>query len=359
MSCGVSLALCTINFQMLRRTFLSSIALALKNDRLEEAKKILDGAARSGEVHASALCVRQGKQSQVFGFGKANPRTVFLLASITKPMTAAGVMVLVDRKQISLDDPVRKFIPEFTGGDRDAITVRHLLTHTSGLPDMLPENEALRKQNAPLPAFVAGTCKTPLLFKPGAECRYQSMGILLAAEIAERVTKTRFRDYLRKTVYEPLGMNQTALGLGQHKIPATAQCQVPENTTWHWNSPYWRDLGAPWGGAHSTTEDVARFLEYFLRPDDRVLRPGTAAMMVANQNKPPLRPWGIGWMTEAGRFGKRCSSRTYGHWGSTGTVAWADPASDTICVLLTTRPASDSRGTVLGPVNDAVAEAAA
>jgi CubicO group peptidase (beta-lactamase class C family) len=344
---------------MLRRTFLSTVALALKKDRLEEAAKILDGAAKSGEVQASALCVRQGKDTRVYGFGKANPRTVFLLASITKPMTAAAVMTLVDRKQISLDDPARKFIPEFTGGSRDRITVRHLLTHTSGLPDMLPENEALRKKHAPLADFVAATCKTPLLFEPGAECRYQSMGILLAAEIAQRVTKTPFRDFLRKTVYEPLGMKQTALGLGPHKIPDTAQCQVPENTTWHWNTPYWRDLGAPWGGAHSTVEDVTRLLWYFLHPDDRVLKAATAASMISNQNPGLNRPWGFGWMVEPGRFGKRCSPRTFGHWGSTGTVAWADPATDSSCVLLTTRPAADSRAAVLGPVADAVAEAAA
>jgi CubicO group peptidase (beta-lactamase class C family) len=344
---------------MLRRTFLSTVALALKKDRIEEAAKILDGAARSGQVQASALCVRQGKQTHLLGFGKANPRTVFLLASITKPMTAAGVMALVDRKQVSLDDPVRKFIPEFSGGGRDLITVGHLLTHTSGLPDMLPENEALRQKHAPLSEFVAVTCKTPLLFKPGTECRYQSMGILLSAEIAERVTKTPFREFLRKTLYEPLDMAQTSLGLGGRKIADTAQCQVPENTTWHWNSPYWRDLGAPWGGAHSTVGDVARLLDYFLHPGDRVLKASTASKMIANQNRGPIKPWGLGWMVEPGRFGKRCSAQTFGHWGSTGTVAWADPASDTMCVLLTTRPASDSRAAVLGPVADAVAEAAA
>ena len=344
---------------MLRRTFLSTVALALRKDRLDEATRILEAAAKSGEVAASALCVRQGKQTHLSGFGKADPNTVFLLASITKPMTATAVMALVDRKQVSLDDKVAKFIPEFKGGDRDMVTVRHLLTHTSGLPDMLPENEALRKKHAPMSEFVAGACKVPLLFKPGAECRYQSMGILLASEIAERVTKTPFRDFLRTTVYEPLGMKQTSLGLGGRKIPETAQCQVPENTDWHWNSPYWRDFGASWGGAHSTVSDVARFLEYFLRPDNRVLQTATASQMVLNQNKAPLKPWGIGWMVEPGRFGKRCSSRTFGHWGSTGTVASADPATETICVLLTTKPASDSRGTVLGPVSDAVSEAAA
>ena len=76
-------------------------------------------------------------------------------------MTATGLMVLVDRREISLSHPVRKYIPEFRGGDRDLVTVRHLLTHTSGLPDMLPENDALRRRHAPLEDFVA-RARSPL-----------------------------------------------------------------------------------------------------------------------------------------------------------------------------------------------------
>src|SRR6185436_12331665 len=136
---------------------------------------LIDKAIRSGAVSAAALHVKQDSYELSRAFGRApSPETPFLLASITKPMTATAVMILCDRKALALSDPVRKFIPEFTGGDRDATTIKHLLTHTSGLPVMLPENEALRKRHAPLKDFVAGTLKTPLLFKPGAKCQYQS-----------------------------------------------------------------------------------------------------------------------------------------------------------------------------------------
>ncbi len=283
--------------------------------------------------------------------------TVFLLASITKPMTATGVMRLVDRREISLSDPVRKYIPEFRGGDRDLVTVRHLLTHTSGLPDMLPENEALRRRHAPLSDFVAGVCRTPLLFKPGTEYRYQSMGILLAAEIARRVTRTPFREFLQVQVFRRLGLAHTSLGLGGRKISDTAQCQVTGNDDWNWNSPYWRDLGAPWGGAHSTASDVARFLQSFLKPDGRVLKPATAASMIVNQNAGLNEPFGLGFQVAPGAFGKACSPRTFGHSGSTGTIAWADPATGVSCALLTTKPAAESRTTVLEPVCDAVSQA--
>jgi CubicO group peptidase (beta-lactamase class C family) len=344
---------------MLRRTFLSTVVLALRKDRLDQANRILETATRSGEVAAASLYVRQGDKVHRTAFGKATPDTVFLIASISKPMTATGIMRLVDRRVLSLDDPVHKHIPEFAGADRASMTLRHLLTHTSGLPDMLPENDALRKRHAPLSEFVALTCKTPLLFKPGTQCRYQSMGILLAAEIAQRVTRKPFRDYLQEAVFGPLAMTQTSLGLGGRKIADTAQCQVTGNDDWNWNSPYWRNLGSPWGGVHSTASDIALILEYFLHPTGIVLRPATAASMIVDQNRGLNRPYGIGWAVGPGGFPKECSGRVFGHGGSTGTTSWADPVSDTAFVLLTTLPAVQSGKTVLRPVADAIAEAAA
>ncbi len=339
---------------MLRRTFMQ-LSLALRKDRLDKVGEILKGAADSGAVRSASALVRQGKDTRRWVVGKTNATDpVYLLASITKPMTVTGVMILADRGEVKLDDPVRKFIPEFRGD----VLVRHLLTHTSGLPDMLPDNEALRKRHAPLSEFVAGACRAPLQFAPGTQCKYQSMGILLAAEIAERITKMSFRDFLKQSVFTPLGMKATALGLGHYKIPATEQCQVPAESDWDWNSPYWRDLGAPWGGAHSTAADVLRFVDSFVEPTGRVLKPETARAMTTNQNTGLNEPWGLGFMVNGASFSKACSPGTFGHWGSTGTVCWADPKTGTRMVLLTTKPADQSRASVLGPVSDAVAEAA-
>jgi len=345
-----------------RHLLLSAIAALHRNPiaaaiQTNAAVEKIEAATRSGEVAAAALYVSQGKTVVERGFGKArSAREIFLLASITKPMTAAALMKLVERGKLSLDDAAIKYIPEFKGDGRERITIKMLLTHTSGLPDMVPENEELRKKHAPLKDFVAATCRTPLLFPPGTQCRYQSMGILLASEIAQRVTNMPFRDLLKKEIYTPLGMSQTSLGLGGRKIPDTAQCQVPTNDDWNWNSPYWRDLGAPWGGAHASAADVARFLEFFLHPRDGALKAATARMMITNQNQGLNRPWGIGFMNAPGGFGKKCSPRTFGHYGSTGTVSWADPEKDVICVLLTTKPADQSRAGLLGPVSDIVAE---
>jgi CubicO group peptidase (beta-lactamase class C family) len=341
---------------MQRRQFLmGALAAQLRQGKIDDALALIAQKTSSGEVTEAGLLVRHtGKMA-----ASLKPDRVFLLASITKPMTATAVMILSDRGQLRLEDPVRKFIPEFTGGDRDAITIRHLLTHTSGLPDMLPDNAALRKRHAPLADFVAGTCKTPLLFKPGTEVRYQSMGILLAAEIVERVTRARLRDFLRRELFEPAGMKATSLGLGGRRIADTAQSQVENpGDDWNWNSPYWRDLGVPWGGAHSTAADLTRLLDLFLHPDGRVLKPETAHAMIVNQTH-LADPWGLGWMIKPGTFGKACSAATFGHYGSVGTVAWADPKSNLTCVLLTTKPASQSRDGLLGPVSDLAAESVA
>ena len=341
---------------MTRRELLASLALELRKPATDAARKLLDAAAASGKMRAASLYVREGNTVLSAGFGAAKPETPFLLASITKPMTATGVMHLVDHRELALTDPVRKFIPEFDGGGREKITVHMLLTHTSGLPDMLPENEELRKRHAPLADFVAATCKTPLLFTPGTRMKYQSMGILLAAEIAQRITGTPFPEYLRQNVFLPLVMRETTLGLGKRTIASTAQCQAPADNDWNWNSPYWRNLGVPWGGAHATAENVARFLRSFLTADGRVVRTATAQMMIQNQNTKLKDPWGIGFSVKPGSFGKRCSASTFGHSGSTGTLCWTDPESGGCFVLLTTWPAAQSSQVLIQPVSDSISE---
>lgn len=344
---------------MTRRELLfGSVALALRQGKLDEVAQLIETQTKSGAVGAAVLRVQNGGHvfERAFGLAKT-PQAVFLLASITKPMTAAAVMTLVDRGALSLSDPVQKFVPEFQGEGRERITVRHILTHTSGLPDMLPENVELRKRHAPLKDFVSATCRTPLLFAPGTQVRYQSMGILLASEIAARIAKKPFPAFLEEQVYRPLGLDRTSLGLGKLTISETMKSQVDEVSDWDWNSPYWRNLGAPWGGAHSTAADVNRFLQCFVEKGAGVLKPATAQAMITNQNTTLPQPWGIGWLVGAGKFGTSCSAATFGHSGSTGTLCWLDPQRSLSFVLLTTKPAAQSQKTVIQPVSNVVSEA--
>jgi beta-lactamase class C len=344
---------------MTRRELLSgSLALALRRGATEEAAQLIDERVRSGEVAAAVLHVRSAGKIFERAFGKARrPDAVFLIASITKPMTVTAVMLMADRGELKLTDPVQRYIPEFREEGREAVQIRHLITHTSGLPDMLPENEALRKRHAPLSDFVAGSCRTPLLFRPGTEMRYQSMGILLASEIVSRITGQRFPELLKSHVFEPMGMRLTSLGLGGRAISETMLCQVPQASDWDWNSPYWRNLGAPWGGAHSTAGDISRLLQYFAEYRPGVLKRETAAAMIVNQNRGLNRAWGYGWMVGSEGLGKGCSERSFGHSGSTGTLCWFDRQKDTAFVLLTTKPADVSNAILIRPVSDLVSQA--
>jgi CubicO group peptidase (beta-lactamase class C family) len=193
------------------------------------------------------------------------------------------------------------------------------------------------------------------------------MGFLLASEIAQRITNQPFRKYLREELFLPLGMQNTELGIGQLDIAETAQSQVEEapglygggadTESWNWNSQYWRDLGVPWGGAHSNGPDLERFLRYFLSPDGSVLDRETAKSMVTNQNTDLETPWGLGFMVQSKRLGAFCSPAAYGHSGSTGTLCWADPRNGASMVLLTTLPARVSRETLLEPVSSLVGSA--
>jgi beta-lactamase class C len=361
---------------MNRRSILTSLAglAATKShstppDRMQSAAQIIQQQVDAGMLASAVLHVRQGKDTFQQAFGKAeNEDAIFLLASITKTMTATAVMVLADRGELQLSDLAMKFIPGFNEGARKQITIEQLLTHTSGLPDQLENNTELRSHHAPLSEFVQGAIRTPLLFAPGTKYHYQSMGILLAAEIVKRITKTPLPDFLAKEVFTPLGMKHSALGLGSFKLADTIRCQtehaapesgagIPQSASWDWNSPYWRNLAAPWGGALGSAADVARFLDCFMHPSGKMLREETTRLMLQNHTPGLTARRGIGFALGPEGFGKQCSQQSFGHSGSTGTLAWADPATDTTCVILTSLPSRISGQTILQPVSDRVAAA--
>ncbi len=345
------------------------IASAVQEGKFDAAAEVLAKAVAEGQVRAASICVRHGKTEFAKAFGLArSPDAMFVLASITKTMTAAALMTLYDRGAFRLEDPVAKFIPEFSKEARARITLAQILTHVSGLPDQLPENHALRKRHAALSEFVEGAVRTPLLFEPGARYSYSSMGILLASEVARRITGTDFLKFIDGAVFQPLEMGRSALGLGRFKIEEMMRCQAegaapesgsgdPSAKDWDWNSPYWRELGAPWGTAHSSAPDAARFLADFLHPAGRMMKSETARLMVRNHNPEGFAPRGLGFGVGSGAGSPGCSEKTFGHTGSAGTLAWADPATDAVCVVLTTLPAGGSARHPRKAASDLVAKA--
>jgi CubicO group peptidase (beta-lactamase class C family) len=363
--------------------------LHLSPKRLEEAYAILGREVEKGKIMGCTVGIsRNGELLEARAFGRSSiegtspvvPDTIFLIASLTKPFTSTAAMMLVERGLIRLDDPVCSIVPEFgDGGPRDRILVRHLLTHTSGLPDQLPDNTELRSHHATLDEFLLKIYRTPLLFEPGTSFSYQSCGMAMLMDIVQRVSGTPLAEFMLREIFEPLGMSDSSLGVNWSKSEKVSQVNLPagsfqyggaDASDWNWNSQYLWSLAYPWGGMFSTQADLLRFLNVFLDRgtlgDRRVLSPQTAQAMTNNQVVKLLQipkdvayknPWGFGWQLKApfnSVFGDLNSSSTFGHWGATGTLYWADPETSLACVVLTNQPFEES-GAILGRFSNAVA----
>ena len=337
--------------------------------KLDQAAAVMAAWIKDGRVAGASILVTQGSRQFLRNFGTAKgTEPVFLLASITKPMTAAAVMTLVDTDQLSLDDKAVKFFPGFTGEGRETITVRNLLTHTGGLPDMLADDEALRERHASLADYRDGALKAPLKFVPGSKYSYSSMGILLSAEIAQKITGKPIADLVQERVFQPLGMSRTTFGLrGRDNTTMVVSQAAPAMTdpgkkswpNWNWNSKYWRDLGAPWGGALGTAADITRFYREFMEQRGRILKPATEQLMTTNQSPAGVKASGLGFDLPPSVGSPGCGPRTFGHNGSTGTLSWADPGTGTVCVVLTSLYEAAVRPHPTHLVSDLVAQAVA
>lgn len=341
--------------------------IGLDADRLNDAYKLLDQWTRGADapIPGGAILVgRKGKIVEPRFFGKQGPEGkaeairkdgMFLLASISKPLTYLGAMKLVERGLLNLSDPVTRYIPEFAANHKEDTLVLHLFTHTSGMPDMVPNNAELRKKHAPLKTFIEGAIAAQPLFPPGTDYSYQSMGTLVVAELIQRISKMSIREYLKQEIFEPLGMESTALGSRGLERERLVRVQVPDyqiGSDFGWNSKYWQEFGAPWGGVFSSPEDFARVCQLLLNGGEldgvRLLSPATVQAMTTNRfnDQPKLpeeirraRPWGLGWRLNhpgtSSSWGDVLGPRVFGHTGATGTMCWIDPDREGFCLLFT------------------------
>lgn len=335
--------------------------LQIAFDLLEKWTTGKDAPIPSGAI----LVGRNGKVVPPRFFGRMGPEAdapairndaMFLMASITKPITYMGAMLLVERGMLNLNDPVVRYIPEFTGGDKEHVLVRNLFTHTSGLPDMLPDDLKLRSQRVPLQRFLDGAAKdTKLLFKPGTKISYQSMGTALVADIIQRLSGKSIAEFLKTEIFDKLGMSSSGLGSKGFARERLVRVQTPDYQTdekSNWNSEYWQQLGAPWGGMFCSSEDFAVICQLLLNKGSwagvRLLSPASVRAMTTNRllEEPNLpeadaraRPWGLGWRLNhpatPESWGDLLGKEVFGHTGATGTTAWIDPQTQGFCILLT------------------------
>lgn len=294
----------------------------------------------------------------------------YLVASITKPIVATAVLKLVSEGKLCLTQRIRELLPQFDKSSFRRITLRHLLTHTSGLPDMLPNNAELRASHASLQEFLQHATAVDPEFAPGTNCQYSSVGFLLLGAVIESVCGQSLPEFLQAQFFLPLDMHDTWLGVPAHKadrlLPQIMLSQLPDWQSdaedWGWNSRYWRTLGAPWGGLISTAADLGRFargmLQAFCGHGSSTPIPASAAR-AAMQNQTQhfaeiprqireSRPWGFGWRHswpahQATFSDLDSNSDIFGHWGATGTMFWIDTARLQYAVFLTSVPYEESR----------------
>lgn len=365
--------------------------VGLDADRWQRVLELVSGWCQRDEIPGAGLQVIRGhattgphlfgRQSADLGAPPIRQDAIFLIASITKPLVGAAALLLAERGLLALDDRVEEYLPEFGKHAKHATTVRHLLTHTSGLPDMLPQNRELRIANAPMSEFIAGICGITPDFPPGRGVQYQSMGFAILGEIIHKVAGKTAPQFLHDEFFVPLGMNDTALGApdswfegAQPKIERIAGLRLTAEqrteASWNWLSRYWRQMGAPWGGLLTTPADFAKYAQVWIQRGHvdgrRYLSPATIAAATRNQleqmkevpaDDRRCRPWGLGWRLNWGahsaNFGDFLSPRAYGHWGATGTAFWIDPERDACCIFFTTEP-QEPHGKYLSLLSNAV-----
>jgi len=297
------------------------------------------------------------------------PDTMFCIASMTKPVTATAVMILQDEGKLSIADPVSKYVPEFSevglrdGKPKQAITLRHCLTHTAGLSGSQQNEGSLRET-------VEKLARRPLDFEPGTKWQY-SPGLSVCGRVVEVVSGKPFDEFLAERIFRPLKMADTTF----HPSPAQQQrlarlYQPGEGgkslaPTTHWLTDVSPDKSPnPSGGLFSTAGDMARFYQMILNGGEldgqRIVSAAAVREMTEIQTG-DLRTgftdgnaWGLGWglVRQPQGVTAMLSPGTFGHGGAFGTQGWVDPQRQMIFVLMIQRTgfgngdASDVRRTL-------------
>jgi len=344
--------------------------IGLDPKRLQVAYDLLEKwtTGQNAPVPGAAILVgRAGKTVAPRYFGRQGPEpdaeplrrdAMFYMASITKPTAIyTSAMILVERGQLNLSDRVTRYVPEFAVQGKEETLVAHLFTHTSGLPDELPNNVELRRQQVPLKKFIEESIAAKPLFKAGTKWSYASAGTMVTAEIVQRLSGLSIHNFVRREILEPLGMKSTGLGSEGFARERLVRATVPDyqaakDFPGGWNSEYWQKLGSPAGGLFSTPEDMAVVCALMLGGGKwgnvRLLSPATVRMMTHNRlnDFPDLpeqvrrtQPWGLGWrLNHPGTpdsWGDLLGRHVFGHTGSSGTMVWMDPQTQGFAVFLT------------------------
>lgn len=281
--------------------------------------------------------------------------TIFDAASLTKVVACTpAMMLLVERGQVSLDATVQTYIPEFKGEGKETITVRQLMTHTSGLRgDIETKTDWQGQQTA-----IQKACAEKLQTTPGIAFRYSDINFFLLGEIVQRVSHKPLEQFVAQEIYQPLRMVDTGYLPPAAKLSRVAPTEVVEGKPYRGvvHDPTARKMGGVAGhaGLFTTASDLARYARMLLNrgalDGARIFKPETVDLMTSVQTPASLTVRrGLGWDIDSGYSGPRGKLfpiGSYGHTGWTGTSIWIDPFSQTFVIFLSNRNHPSESGNV-------------
>lgn len=350
-------------------------SVGMSGKRLGEVGVVVERGIHAGGFPGAAVVIgRQGGQVLTKGFGRTswdphaplvNPdSTEYDLASLTKVVaTTSAIMALYDDGVIHLDDPVVKWIPAFTGGRKDEVTIRQLLTHRSGLP----AGRELWKLIGHPAAARAEVISTPLNKNcpPGACYVYSDLGADMLGFIVEAASHESLDDFVARRIFDPLGMMDTGFHLDSEQVARLAPTPAPRGRVHDSNAAA---LGGVAGhaGLFSTASDLAVFAQMLLNggtyEHTRIFKPSTVALFTTRAAGTRALGWDTCDSTNTGATcGRYLSSRAFGHTGFTGTSLWVDPDRKMFTLLLTNRvdaPRARRPALVIHDIRADVADAA-
>ncbi|MBA4150572.1 MAG: DUF1343 domain-containing protein [Verrucomicrobia bacterium] len=283
--------------------------------------------------------------------------TIFDAASLTKVCaTTPALMILIERGKIKLDAPVATYIPEFGQNGKEAVTIRHLMTHTSGLRSGIGANSSWSGYEG---AIKQG-CSEKLRSTPGTQLVYSDINYFMLGEVVQRASGLPLNQFAEKEIYRPLKMKDTGYlpSKDQWSRIAPTEPDASKNMLRGVvHDPTARQMGGVAGhaGLFTTAPDLARYARMLLNLGEldgvRIMKPETVKLMTSVQTPENINSRrGLGWDIDSsysGPRGKHFALGSYGHTGWTGTSLWLDPFSNTFIMFMSNRNHPDGKGNVL------------
>ncbi len=340
--------------------------IGVNPDKVDELLAFLRNAASENNIPGFALvathrdqCFLEHFEGTYCGVGDRhiplNRNVLHRAYSFSKPVSATVVMQLQEEKLLDIDVPVQTYIPDFKGGGKDNLTLRHFLTHSAGLPSAgtyVPTEEEWQES-------LAEICAAEVEWEPGSRTHYHALSSLfIPAAVARIVTdNTPWPELCQKRLFEPLGMSNSYFAMPTDEELSLAITPQPDTPPVKWQDANFYFMGHPAGGMLITTEDILRFLNMHLNRGSwrgrqimkettwhemqRVVYQAEIDAALAANEQPKHEYWALGWLTRGATnegwfgFGANLDERSFGHAGVNTVIGIVDPSRELAFTFIT------------------------